>query len=131
MFLQTLGTDSLGRIEKKLDELIQEVRNGQRETTTLMTFGERDEPEDVHWSGLETALKKDGISRTDLDTHKNGIRAYLQEQVEKFQLPIRTRRFLCKEFPPCNREFKRKFELARHIRYVVFKYFVLMSLIPP
>lgn len=89
LFLQTLGSGSLRRIEGKLDELIQEVRSGKRETTTFMIFGEQNEPEDVHWNSLEDAIQDEDITRAELDAHQNGIRAYLQEQVAKFDLPIR------------------------------------------
>ena len=90
LFLHTLGTGRLGRIEKRLDELIQEVKNGQRETTTIMIFGDQNEPQDVYWNRLETALQSEGISKDEVDAHKHGIRAYLQEQAEKLQLPIRS-----------------------------------------
>ena len=87
LFLQTLGTGSLGRIERVLDHLVQEVRAGKRETTTIIIFGEHNEPQDVHWNSVEKAMHGEGIPKKELELHRNGIRAYLQEQVEKFHLP--------------------------------------------
>ena len=85
LFLTTLGTGSLGRIEKRLDELIQEIRSGKRDSHTLIPEGQK-EVEAEQWTPLKEELQSNGFSKKDIDAHKNGIWAYLLELVEKYQL---------------------------------------------
>lgn len=47
LFLTTLGTASLGWIEKKLETIIEELRSGRKELSILATFGEGDD--DAEW----------------------------------------------------------------------------------
>ena len=90
LFLVGLGTSSLGRIEERLDELVAEMRSGKRESTNIIIFGDNNEARDVHWLRLAAELRHGGMSSEDINAHQNGIRAYLQEQAEKYQLSIRS-----------------------------------------
>jgi hypothetical protein len=84
LFLTTLGTGSLGRIEKKLDQLIEDVRAGRREDTALtFAIGEDDPDEsEIQWSLLKGELVEDGFSKSELEGHKHWIKAKLTELIE-------------------------------------------------
>lgn len=84
LFLTTLGTGSLGRIEKKLDQLIEDVRAGRREETVLtMAIGDDDEDEsDVQWNILKAELFDDGLTKVEIEGHKHWIKAKLAELAE-------------------------------------------------
>jgi hypothetical protein len=84
LFLATLGTGSLGRIEKKLDQLIEDVRAG-RKQDTVVTFALEDDDADeadVHWSEFKNELVDDGFSKLEVESHKNWIKAKLSELLE-------------------------------------------------
>jgi hypothetical protein len=82
LFLTTLGTGSLGRIEKKLDELIADVRAGRRADTVLsMADNEEDEAEE-QWNLWKGELIEEGLSKTELEEHKHWILAKLLERME-------------------------------------------------
>ena len=83
LFLALLGIAGLNLIEERLDEMVQEMRNGNREPTTIIIDWSRDQPSDVHWHQLSNELKRTGVSTSYLRTHRNGICAYLQEQIEE------------------------------------------------
>jgi hypothetical protein len=84
LFLTTLGTGSLGRIEKKLDELIEDVRAG-RKQDTVVTFaldGDDADEADAHWSALKNEFIDEGFSKLEVESHKNWIKAKLSELLE-------------------------------------------------
>ena len=89
LFLLGLDTKSLSRIEQRLDEMVVEMRKGNREPTTIIIFGDKNGTRDVDWRRLGAELQRRGMESEDIVTHKHGIRAYVQEQVEKYQVPIR------------------------------------------
>ncbi|KAL3423938.1 dnaJ heat shock family protein [Phlyctema vagabunda] len=87
LFLTTLGTGSLGRIEKKLDELIADVRAGRRERTILTIAGEDgDDDSETQWNILKSDLADEGVPRSDIERHKHWIKAKLTELVENGDL---------------------------------------------
>jgi hypothetical protein len=82
LFLTTLGTGSLGRIEKKLDQLIEDVRVGRREQTVL-TMADNDEDEaEIQWNLWKNELVDDGFTKVELEGHKHWIKARLIELIE-------------------------------------------------
>jgi DnaJ family protein B protein 4 len=83
LFLTTLGTGSLGRIEKKLDQLIQDVRAGRREET-VFTMAKDDEDEaERQWDLWKRELvDDDGFTKVELEGHKHWIKARLIELIE-------------------------------------------------
>ena len=85
LFLTTLGIGSLRSIEQQINELVEEVRNGLREISSL-TVKEQDDGEIVRSTKLEDELHSHGFSREDIDAHKHGIKAYLQELLERHRL---------------------------------------------
>lgn len=81
LFLQTLSTSSLGRIEKKLDELIEDVRLGRREPSVL-TFVESDNREaDDQWVAFKQELLDDAFTRAEVEANKHWIKARLRELI--------------------------------------------------
>lgn len=84
LFLTTLGTGSLGRIEKKLDQLIQDVRAGRKEETIITFTIEENNPDEsgIHWDLLKGELVDDGFSKLEIEAHKHWIKAKLTELIE-------------------------------------------------
>jgi hypothetical protein len=84
LFLTTLGTGSLGRIEKKLDQLIEDVRAGRKQETVVTLALEADDADeaDAHWSALKEELVDDGFSKLEVESHKHWIKAKLAELLE-------------------------------------------------
>ena len=84
LFLTTLGTGSLGRIEKKLDQLIEDVRAGRREETVItFAIGENDPDEsETQWGLLKGELVEEGFSKVEIEGHKHWIKARLSELIE-------------------------------------------------
>ena len=83
LFLTTLGIGSLGRIEKKLDEIVEEIRGGRRAPTILTAVDDDDESAEISWDILKTELLDEGFTRQELERHKSDLKAYLQELIEK------------------------------------------------
>lgn len=71
LFLTTLGTGSLGRIEKKLEMIIEEIRSGRREPSILTTSGDDDAEAEVQWDVLKSELVEDGFTKQDIESHKH------------------------------------------------------------
>jgi hypothetical protein len=86
LFLTTLGTGSLGRIEKKLEEIVEEVRAGKREPTVLTAVDHDNEEAETHWNALKGELLDDGFTRQDIEAHRGAIKAYIQELVDRGEL---------------------------------------------
>ena len=83
LLLATLGSGSLGRIEKKLDEIVQEIRSGRRAPSVLTSIDPDNEDAEVQWNSLKAELVDDGFTRQDLEMHKQRIREYLEELVNQ------------------------------------------------
>ena len=75
LFLTSLGTGSLGRIEQRLDQLARDIRAGKR-ASTIYVFGEQNEVDRVIWRELQEELCSGTITVEDLEAHRNGIQAY-------------------------------------------------------
>ena len=94
LFLTTLGTGSLGRIEKKLDQLIEDVRAGRREESVLTFAVGEDDPDEseIQWGVLKGELVEDGFAKSEIEAHKHWIMAKLAELIENGGLE--------EQFPP-------------------------------
>jgi hypothetical protein len=96
LYLTTLGTGSLGRIEKKLDELITDIRAGKREDTILTLADEDDNDSEAQWTIFKGELIEDGFTKSEIEGHKHWIKAKLLELVDSgalteqpiFDMPI-------------------------------------------
>ena len=79
LFIANLSASSLARIERILDELVHDVREGRKEPTLISTCEEDNE---VTWVELESELIGDGISKHDVEMYKEDIKRYLLELVQ-------------------------------------------------
>lgn len=89
LFLNTLGTGSLGRIEKKLEMIIGKIRSGRREPSILTTSGDDDGEAEVQWDVLKSELVEDGFTKQDIESHKHWIKAHLQQLIDDGELQER------------------------------------------
>jgi len=95
LFLTTLGTGSLGRIEKKLDELIEDVRAGRKEKSVLTMVDEDEEDSESMWNEWKGELVEEGFTKVELEGHKHWIIAKLRELIDNGGLdkvPVTSRR---------------------------------------
>lgn len=84
LFLGTLSAASLGRIEGKLDEIVEELRNGQRGTAAIAVSDDEDDPAAVkQWRALQKELVEDGFDKQDIEDHKAWIKAEMRKRVAK------------------------------------------------
>ena len=84
LFLTTLSNGSLGRIEKKLDEIMDEIRGGRREPTILAAANDdNEEDSEISWNILKIELLDEGFTRQELEGHKLNLMAHLRELIEK------------------------------------------------
>ena len=90
LFLTSLGTSALGRIEKKLDGLVAEIRAGKREPS-ILTLGEEDDDadDDSIWRTLKSDLAEDGFTKQEIEQHKSDIISYLRALVQDVDLEER------------------------------------------
>ncbi|MCJ1245657.1 hypothetical protein MMC30_002861 [Trapelia coarctata] len=87
LFLASLGAGALGRIEKKLDDFIAEIKAGQREPSILTLAGDSDEADDDSlWRALKSDLVDDGITKQDTELDKLDIIAHLRLLVQNGDL---------------------------------------------
>jgi len=86
LFLSVLDTGSLGRIETKLDELIEDVRRGRREGTILSMADDDATDAEEQWNTFKKELLEDNFSKTELEVHKGWIKAKLQELIDREDL---------------------------------------------
>ena len=87
LFLTSLGTGALGGIERKLDELLMEIRDGKREPSILSLGEEEDETEqDSTWRLLKGDLADGGITEQELELHKSDILGHLRALVHNGEL---------------------------------------------
>jgi hypothetical protein len=82
LFLTTLGTSSLGRIEKKLDEIVDEIRRGDRDQSIVALQPSNLPGVDIRWDALKDNLVHDGFTQQDIEAHKDWIRERLQQIVQ-------------------------------------------------
>ncbi len=82
LFLTTLRIGSLGRIEKKLDELIADVRAGRREQTVLTVADDNENDSEEQSRMWKKELIDDGFTKVELDGHKYWIKARMLEIIE-------------------------------------------------
>jgi hypothetical protein len=81
-----LSAASLGRIEVKLDEIVNELRNGQRNTAAIAVSDDEDDPAAVkQWRTLSKELVDDGFRKEDIENHKAWIKAEMRQRVAKGQ----------------------------------------------
>ena len=94
LFLLSLETGALRRIEERLSQLAQEVQSGKRESRVFV-HGEEHTPDDFLWRNLEEELQRTDVSSQELDAHKNGILAYARELADRygFSMPSRSREY--------------------------------------
>jgi hypothetical protein len=82
LFLMTLSAGSLGRIEKKLDQLIEDVRAGKREETVLTMADNDYDDAEIQWDLWKREMLDDGFTKVELEGHKDWIKARLMELIE-------------------------------------------------
>ncbi len=76
LFLNSLETTSLARIESLLEKLLQEVRVGRRAPTVLSSVIENAAE---GWPQLKTQLTDEGVSKADIEMYKGSIQAWIKE----------------------------------------------------
>lgn len=82
ILLDTLSTNSLGRIEKKIDDLAAEVRAGLREPSLISISDQSGSDQDVAWQGLVRELSED-FSASEIETYKDQIKSYIRLLVDR------------------------------------------------
>lgn len=80
LFLQTLETSSLARIEALLEKLIEEVRSGRKAPTVLSSVLD---DTSVGWPQLKNELTTEGIPKADIEIYKGSIQAWIREANEE------------------------------------------------
>ncbi|KAF7507694.1 hypothetical protein GJ744_010247 [Endocarpon pusillum] len=83
LFLTSLGTGSLGRIEKKLDDIAAEIRAGHHEPSVITAVN--DEPglsQSEAWAFLFRELAED-FSVPEVEAFKGEIQTYIKQLVER------------------------------------------------
>ena len=86
LFLNSLETSALGRIESKIDKLyakliFEDKRNSitsVASTASLMSFVEQDEPDEEAWDDLRTKLVEEGVSAADIEQYRDCIVEYMK-----------------------------------------------------
>ena len=88
LFLTTLSTSSLGRIEcslgrleSKLEQMADEIRRGIREASTVTDLESNEPDAERAWSALEDELVEAGFAREDINEEEGEIRQHLLELV--------------------------------------------------
>jgi hypothetical protein len=84
LFITTMGTSSLGRIEAKLDQIADDVRQGKvLETEFVSPFEEPEASKEAKWHSLRDRLVEDGFEEKNLDIHEEWIRRRFHELVDR------------------------------------------------
>lgn len=76
LFLHSLETSSLARIEALLEKLIGEVRSGRKAPTVLSAVLD---DTSVGWPQLKNELANEGIPKTDVEMYKGSIQDWIRE----------------------------------------------------
>jgi Hsp70 protein len=83
LFLTSLGTGSLGRIEKKLDDIVTDIRAGHHEPSVITAVNDdAGSSQNEAWRFLSRELAED-FSREEIEAYKGEIKSYIKELVEK------------------------------------------------
>jgi hypothetical protein len=100
LFLASLGTGSLARIEKRLDEIAKDIQCGHL-NSSIMFLSERDGTQsEFHWNVLkEQLLEEDLIIDEDLEHHREWIQERLHESGSGSSVPS-SPQFDASEPPP-------------------------------
>lgn len=86
LFLTRLGTGSLGRIEKKLDDIAADIRAARHEPSLSSVCVDNDVIEqDSAWHILMKELSDD-FAPEDIEAHKSEIKAYIRRLIERGDL---------------------------------------------
>ena len=75
LFLSSLETSSLARIESLLEKLIVEVRSGRKAPTVLSSVLDTS----VGWPQLKSELTSEGIPKADVEMYKGSIQDWIRE----------------------------------------------------
>ncbi|KAL9039388.1 MAG: hypothetical protein Q9214_004898 [Letrouitia sp. 1 TL-2023] len=87
LFLTSLGTDTLGRIERKVDEIVREIKAGKREPTLLSVSDEEDPTgAERKWDALKGELLEEGLTKPEVEAHRLAIRAKIQEAIDSAEI---------------------------------------------
>ncbi|KAF4625089.1 hypothetical protein G7Y89_g13080 [Cudoniella acicularis] len=87
-FFSSLFAGSLARIEGILDDFVQDIKAGLKEPSVISTS--EDDDDEVAWSEQERELIGDGITRQDVERHKDDIKEYLKKLVLENMMDIGT-----------------------------------------
>lgn len=81
VFLTTLNTSSLERIERKLDELFKAVLAGNRESTILSFTDDNDDTTDLEqqWGMFRLEMMSEGFSRVELDSSRSFVQVKIRD----------------------------------------------------
>ncbi len=83
LFLTSLGTGSLGRIEKKLDDIAAEIRAGHHESSIITAVNDEPGPSRSEaWTFLFRELAED-FSVHEVEAFKEEIQTYIKQLVER------------------------------------------------
>jgi Hsp70 protein len=83
LFLTSLGTGSLGRIEKKLDDIAAEIRAGHHEPTIMTAVADDTvSSESEAWRLLSTELAEN-FSREEIEAYRDEIKDYIRQLMNK------------------------------------------------
>lgn len=80
LFLSSLETSSLARIESLLEKLIAEVRSGRKAPTVLSSVLD---DTSVGWPQLKNELTSEGIPKADVEMYKGSIQDWIREANEE------------------------------------------------
>jgi hypothetical protein len=75
LFMDSLMSSSLSRIETVLEEIVKEVRKGKRDAIIVSVHESNDF---ALWRELETEFAEEGNSKEDVERHKQAIKIYLK-----------------------------------------------------
>ncbi|KAF2107414.1 hypothetical protein BDV96DRAFT_653760 [Lophiotrema nucula] len=79
LLLSSLSGGVLGKIERKLDDLAADLRQGKRAPTVLSTYEE--ENADI-WEVLKKELLDHGVTAKDIEKHKASIKTYIKTLID-------------------------------------------------
>jgi hypothetical protein len=83
LFLTTLGTESLGRVEKKLDEIAAEIRAGQHEPSVITVVNDKAcSSQNEAWAFLFRELAGD-FSIYEIEAYRGVTKGYISQLVER------------------------------------------------
>ena len=81
LFFTTVGTGSLGRIEKRLDEMASEIQAGIRDADSVAHLDEHElnaSQAELELNALKDELVQEGFARQDLEAHKTEVKKRLR-----------------------------------------------------